>query len=189
MEFTLHGVHHGLAGLPQRQRLLFGHVGQRDEHRPGAREEGVVHGQGGVGVGGDELGPAGEVLVGRRDLEVVNVEVQAGEDDPHVRVEVRAVGQARKIRLRNVPPEGRVGAANEGNVLGAELGFDSCLTEDEDLVLRGREGEDAADIDGGGVGGAENVIHVAVDAFGLEFLEVLGAGFGGVVGHKDGSFA
>lgn len=189
LEFALDGVHHGLRRLAQRQRLLLAHVDQRDRDGARAGEEGMRHWQRAVGVGCQEDGAAAEVLVAERQLQVVDVEVEAGEDDADLRVQQRAVGDAGKVLRADVAAEGRVGAADEVDALGAELGLDAGLADDEDLALALGELEDAGDVDGGGVGGAEDVLDLGGDVEGGELLVVVRAGLCGVVGYEDGSLA
>ena len=138
----------------------------------------MVHREGRVDVRREEERPAPEVVQRVRELEVVDVEVEAGEHDADGRVEQAAVGEAGPVRGRDVPTEGGVGAAEEGDVFAAELVLDAGFAEDKDFVFGGGEGEDARDVDGGGVGGAEDLFDGGGDAEGGEFFEVLFAGLG-----------
>lgn len=150
----------------------------------------MVHGQGGVGVGGEISGAAArEVLVRRGYFEVIHVEVEPGQHDPYLWIEMRAVRQAREIGLSDVAPERRVGAADKGHVFGAELRFDAGFAQYKDLVLGRGQVENAVDVNSCRVGRAEHVVDVALDALGLELFQVVGSGLCGVVGDKDGSFA
>lgn len=45
-----------------------------------------------------------------------------------------------------------------GDVFGVELGFDAGFAEDEDGGVGGGEVQDAGDVDGGAVGGAEDFV-------------------------------
>lgn len=45
-----------------------------------------------------------------------------------------------------------------GDLFAVEFGFDTFFAEDEDGFLGGGEGEDAGDVDGGAVGGAEDFV-------------------------------
>jgi hypothetical protein len=145
----------------------------------------VVHGEGRVDVGGEEDGAAAEVLQRVGQLEVVDVEVEAGQDAADVRVEEGAVREALPVGGGDVPAEGGVGPAEEGDVLGAELVLDAGFAEDEDLVFRGGELQDARDVNGRGVGGPEDLFYVGGDAEGGELFEVFLAGLGGVVCYED----
>lgn len=189
LELALDGVHHGLAGLAELEGLLAGGGGEWGDDGAGAEEEVVVHGQGGVAVGGEEEGAAAEIVQAVGDLEVVEVEVEAGEDDADLGVEQGAVGEAAEVVGRHVPAVALIGAAQEPDPFGLELLLDAALTDDEDLVLARGGLEDAGYVDGGGVGGAEDVLDLGGDTEVGELLEVLGAGFGAVVGYEDGSLA
>jgi hypothetical protein len=79
------------------------------------------------------------------------------------------------------------------DVFRVELLFDAGFADDEDGAFHGRElwvgfREDAGDVDGGAVGGAEDLFDSGGDAHGREFVSVVGAGFGGVVGYEDDGF-
>lgn len=93
-----------------------------------------------------------------RELQVVDVEVEADEDDGDVRVEGGAVGHGGEVGGRHFAAQGGVGATDEGHIFGGEFVLDAGFAEDEDFVVRGWEVEDAGDVDGGAVGGAEDFV-------------------------------
>ena len=190
LELALDGVEHRLAGLAEREGRLARHVGEGgrgDGARAGVKI--IVHGQGGVQVGREEDGAAPQVVERVRELEVVDVEVEARQDDADLVVQQRAVGEPREVLGRDVPAQVGVRAADERDVLGLELALDAGLAEHEDLVLAGREPEDARDVDGRRVRRAENLLDVAGDPQPRELLLVLLPGLGRVVGDKDDSLA
>lgn len=92
------------------------------------------------------------------EFEVVDVEVEADEDDGDVGIEGAAVGHGGEVFGGNVAAEGGVGAADVGDGFGGELVFYAGFAEDEDFVFGGGEAEDAGDVDCGTVGGAEDFV-------------------------------
>lgn len=163
LEFPLNGVHHGLARLSKHRRLLAKSVSKGNHARPGAEEELVVHGQRGIRIRRQEDGAFPDVVEAERNLQVVDVEVQAAQDNADFRVQHRAVGNVLKVRRRDVSPEAGVRAADEGDALRGQFDFHAGLTNGKDLVLAGRQLEDAVDVDGGGVGGAKDIFGLAGD--------------------------
>ena len=166
LELALDRIHHSLTRLAQRQRLAAAqHADQRGAGgRAGAGEQRAGRGQRGVDVGGQEGGPVvADVVVRDRQLQVVDVEIQTAEHDADRGVDqlgIRAGDQAVVFR-GDVSPEGGVGAADEGYVLRLQFGFDPAFAQDEDFRSRGVVvrllGQDAGYVDGGGVGGAEDL--------------------------------
>lgn len=98
-------------------------------------------------------------MVRERQLVVVDVEVQTDEDDADLRVKKRggvAPGDVLVVFGGDVATVGRVGAADEGDILGGEFLFDAGFADYEDFALVGGQGEDTGDVDGGAVGGGED---------------------------------
>ena len=95
-------------------------------------------------------------MVRETQLQVVEMEIQAAQHDPDAGVEGFARGDGGVVGRGDVAQEGRVGAADVGDVFRVELGFDASFAEDEDGAFGGWEGEDAGYVDGGAVGGAED---------------------------------
>lgn len=189
LELALHGIHHCLARLPESKRLLSRRVDEGNGDGSCAEEEVVEHRQGRVDVRGEERSPPLEIMHPMRQLQIVHMIIQPREHDAHLRIQKRPIRDARKVSRRDVAPERLIRAADELDALGLELLLDAELAEDVDLGLVGGQGEDAGDVDGGGVGRAEDVFDVGGDAEGGELFEVLGAGLGGVVCDEDGSLA
>lgn len=99
-----------------------------------------------------------DVVVRERQLQVIHVEIQTAEHDADFRVDhlgIRGCDQS-VVFWRDVSPEGGVCAADEGYVFGFQFGFDTAFAQDEDFGFRGVVvgllGQDAGDVDGGGVG-------------------------------------
>ena len=113
------------------------------------------------------------------------MEVEAGEDDGHVVVEEGAVRHGGVVGGGDVAAVGGVGAADEGDAAFAQLVLDAGFAEDEDFVLGGWEVHDFRDVDGGGVGGGEDLVDVAGDAHCGELFKVVTAGLCRVVRDKD----
>lgn len=85
-------------------------------------------------------------MVRKCQLEVVDVEVQTDEDDADLRVEERGGVALRDVLVvfgGDIAAVGRVGAADEGDVLRGEFLFDAGFADYKDFALVGREGEDA----------------------------------------------
>ena len=95
-------------------------------------------------------------MVRQAELQIIDMEVQTGEDDANGGVEGGARGNGGVVGGGHVAAEGRVGAADVGDGFGGELGFDAGFAEDVDGVVASGEGEDAGDVDCGAVGGAED---------------------------------
>lgn len=189
LELALDGVHHGLAGLSQRQGRLSRRVNNGVVARTSSEEEVMVHGQRGICVGGEEDGTSLDIVHGMRELEVVDVKVEAAQDNADLGVEQGAVGDALEVLGGDVPPKGLVRAADVGDPLGLELLLDAGLADDEDLVLALGQLQDARDVDGGRVAGAKDVVLLAGDAQVGELLEVLVTGLCRVVCDEDGSLS
>ncbi len=86
------------------------------------------------------------------------MEVEACEDGADGGVEGGAGGDGGVVRGRDGAVEGRVGAADVGDVFRVELGFDAGFAKDKDGGVGGGEVQDAGDVDGGAVGGAEDFV-------------------------------
>lgn len=84
--------------------------------------------------------------------------VETGEDDADGGVKGGAGGDGRVVLSGDGAFEGGVGAADVGDVFRVEFGFDAGFAEDEDGGFVFGAGEDAGDVDGGGVGGAEDFV-------------------------------
>lgn len=155
-------------------------------------------------------------MVGEGEFEVGEVEVEAAEDDADGGVEGGAVGDGDVVGWGDGAVEGRVGAADVGDGFGVEFGFDAGFAQDEDGAFVGGEGQNARDVDCGGVGGAEDFVLVGREEGGIsevdcgrglgrgwgrdaydaggdahcgELFVVVGAGFGAVVCYEDDLFA
>lgn len=163
LEFPLNGVHHCLARLSQHRGLLTKGISKGNHARSGAEEELVVHGQRGIRIRRQKDSAAPDVVEAERNLQVVDVKVQAAQHNADFRVQHRAVGNILKVRRRNVSPEAGVRAADERDALRGQLDFHAGLANGKDLVLAGRQLEDAVDVDGGGVGGAKDILGLAGD--------------------------
>jgi hypothetical protein len=136
-KLALNSIHHGLARFPERQGLAAEGAHERGPDGAGAGEQGARAGEGGIGIGGEEKGAAvADVGQGEGVLAITGVKVEAGEDDGDVRVEGVAGGDGGEIgvRGRRGVAEGRVRAADVGDALGRQLGFDAGFAEDEDFV-------------------------------------------------------
>jgi len=72
---------------------------------------------------------AGDVVVCEGEFEVVDMEVEAGEDDADFWVEKTRVPRRDLgvVRRRHVAPILRVAAADVGDVFAVEFGFDAAL--------------------------------------------------------------
>ena len=103
-------------------------------------------------------------MVGERELEVVEVEIEADKDDADGGVEMGAAfciigdpgGDGGVVFRRNGSSEGWVRAADVGYVFRVEFLLDARLADDEDGAFCGGElrvdfGQDAGDVDGGAV--------------------------------------
>ena len=89
-------------------------------------------------------------------FEVVHVVIEAGEHDGDVLVESLATRNAFEVFGLDVAAQVRVSATAVRDAFGVEFLFHSALTKYVDLVLGAFELEDAGDVDGGAVGGAED---------------------------------
>jgi hypothetical protein len=87
------------------------------------------------------------------------VEVQTAEHDADVRVQQAAIRNGGEVaRLVEVATQRGVGAADVGDAFGGEFLLYAAFAENEDFVLGAGEFEDARDVDGGAVGGAEDFV-------------------------------
>lgn len=119
----------------------------------------MVIGEGDIAIRGQEDGVLlRDVVVRIRQFEIVEMEIQAAEHDPDFLIQRVTRSDGCVVFRRDGALVGRVRAADAANGFGGQLGFDAGFAKDEDLALRGREGEDAGDVDGGGVGGGEDVV-------------------------------
>lgn len=84
-----------------------------------------------------------------RELEVVDVKVEATEHDADLRVEQGAISNTLEILRGDIPSKGLVRTTDVSNALGFEFLLDTGLANDEDLVLALGELQDAGDVDGG----------------------------------------
>ena len=144
-KLPLNSIHHGLVRLPQRDGLAPKHHDQRGAHGPRAGEECARAGQGRVDVRREEDGAAADVVECERQLQVVDVEVEADEHDADFGVDQGGVAGCDPLVVfgGDVATQGRVCAADEGHVFGAEFLLDACFADDEDFAFVGWEGEDA----------------------------------------------
>ena len=131
-ELTLNGVHHGRAGLAERDgRPLLTATEHGDERRrpcTRARKQGVCARERDVRVGSEEDGGAlRDVMVCECVLTVAGVEVESGEDDTDGRVQSCAGGDRWVVGWNEGLKEAAVGAANVGNGFRVKFGFDSGL--------------------------------------------------------------
>lgn len=158
-------------------------------------------------------------MVRQTQLQVVEVEIQAAQHDADTGVEGIARGDGGVVGRGHVAQQGGVGAADVGDLFRVEFVLDAGFAEDEDGAFARGEGEDARDVDGGAVGGAEDFVllggeewslavrgdfgrvgkgkgrgggeygrvayHFCRDAHCIQFLLVVGAGFGAVVRDED----
>lgn len=87
-------------------------------------------------------------MVGQCQLQVVEVEVQADEYDANLWVEQGLVarGDFPVVVGLDIAAVGGVGAADKGDVLGAELLLDAAFADDEDLAFVLGELQDARDV-------------------------------------------
>lgn len=192
LEFPLNRIHHRRARFTQRQRLPPQHFDQRRGYAASAGEQGPRGREGGVCVRGEEdglIGP-GDVVIGEREFEVGDVEVEADEDDADGGVEQRRVvgGDGGVVLRCDVSAVFGICAAEVVEPFALQLGFDAGLAEDEDFAFFGWERQDARDVDGGAVGGVEDFFGRCGDAHVVELLLVVGPGFGRVVGYEDEAF-
>ena len=97
-------------------------------------------------------------MVREREFQVVDVEVQAYEDDADGGVQAGAGGDGGVVFWGDVAAEGGICATDIGVGFGSEFGFDAGFAEDEDGAFGGGKGEDAGDVDCGAVGGAEDFL-------------------------------
>ena len=88
-------------------------------------------------------------MIRQRKLQVVEVEIQAAEDDANGGVKGAAVGDGLVVFGVDVSTEGWVGAADVRDGLGLKFLLDARFAEDKDFVLVGWEREDAGDVDRG----------------------------------------
>ena len=86
------------------------------------------------------------------------MEIQSCENDADGRVKSGAVGDRGVVGGLRRAGEGRIGATDEGDGFRGEFGLDTGFADNEDCAFIGREGEDAGDVDGGGVGRAEDFV-------------------------------
>lgn len=88
-------------------------------------------------------------MVRQRELEIVKVEIEADKHDSDFRVEDGRIsrGDGFVVLGVNVTTVGGVCAADEGDVLGAQLLLDAGLADYEDFALGTGEVEDARDVD------------------------------------------
>ena len=99
-----------------------------------------------------------DVMVRVRQFEIVDVEIQAAEHDADFFIQRLSGSDGGVVLGRDGALVGRIRAADAGDAFRGQLGLDAGFAQDEDFALRGREGEDAGDVDGGGVGGGEDVV-------------------------------
>ena len=153
-------IHHRRRGLAERQRRAPARDDERGAEGAGAGEQRPRGRQRRVGVGREEGGAAAQVRVRDRVLEVAGVEVQGRQHDGYVRVEQGGVGggEGGEVGGRGGAAERGVGAADVRDAGGGELVLDARLAEDEDFVVRRGEAQDARDVDGGAVAGAEDFV-------------------------------
>ena len=112
-----------------------------------------------IPVGGQKNGVLlRDVVVRVRQLEIVDVEIQAAEHDPDFLIQRLARSDGSVVLGRDGALVGRVRAADAGDGFRGQLSLDAGFAQDEDFALRGREREDAGDVDGGRVGGGEDVV-------------------------------
>jgi hypothetical protein len=121
-----------------------------------------------------------------RELEVVDVKVEATQDNANLGVEQRAVSNTLEVLGGDIPSKGLVRAADVSNALGLKFLLDTSLANDKDLVLALGELQDAGDVDGGRVAGTKDVVLLAGDAQVRELLEVLITGLCGVICDENG---
>ena len=134
-------------------------------------------------------------MVREGHFEVVEVEIQTDQDHADGGVkDARIASRDRFVVFRrHVSSELWVGAADVRDVFGVEFLLDARLADDEDGTFCGGEfgvglGQDAGDVDGGAVRGAEDFFNGGGNAHGCEFVPVVGARLGGVVGYEDDGF-
>src|SRR6478609_9805624 len=87
LELALYSIHHCLARLAERQRLLSRSVNNGDVTGASAEEEVVVHWQCRIDVGSEECSSALDVVHSMGVLEVVDMVVKATENNSHLGVE------------------------------------------------------------------------------------------------------
>ena len=133
LELPLNGIHHRLARFAQRQRLLPAHhLHQRGAHRARAGEQRPRGGQRAVCVRGEEKRAPPQVVVCVCEFQVVEVVVEADEDDADGGVERGAGCEGVVVGGLDLAPQGRVRAADVGDGFRVELGLDAGFAEDED---------------------------------------------------------
>ena len=132
-----------------------------------------------------------DVVVCEAEFEVVDVEIEAAEHDAYGWIDEAGIrgGDELVVGLFEVTAVGRVGAAEVGDAFGSEFGFNAGFAEDEDFVFVGGEFQDSGNVDGGAIGGAEDVFDGGGDVEAGELFEVFGTGFRGVVGYENCFFA
>ena len=91
-------------------------------------------------------------------FEVVHVVIEAGEHDGDILVESLATRNAFEVFGLDVAAQARVSATAVRDAFRVELLFHAALAKYVDLVLGAFKLEDACDVDGGTVGGAENFV-------------------------------
>lgn len=148
LELTLDGIHHSLAGFAECDWLLIQHHYQRCAHGASAREQRPRVRQGGVDVRSKEDGSASDVVVCQRHLEVVHVEIKTDEHDTDFGVYNGFIARRNLLVVVwcDVAAVCGVCAANEWDVLGAELLLNACLTDHVDFALVFGELEDARNV-------------------------------------------
>lgn len=106
-------------------------------------------------------------MVRQTELQIVEMEIQAAQNDADAGVEGLARGDGPVVAWGHVAEQGGVGAADVGDVFRVEFVLDAGFAEDEDGALALGEGEDARDVDGGAVGGAEDFVLLRREERGL----------------------
>lgn len=113
------------------------------------------------------------------------MEIQPDEHDADIWIQRFARRHVLVILRRYIRPQSRIRAPAERDPRGRQLRLDARLAEDEDFVLRRRGLQNEGDVDGAAVGGGKHFLEGGGDAHARELGAVVGAGFGGVIGHED----
>ena len=123
-------------------------------------------------------------MVRQTQLQVVEVEIQTAQHDADAGVEGIARGDGGVVGRGDVTEEGGVGAADVGDVFRVEFVLDAGFAEDEDGACAQGEGEDARDVDGGAVGGAEDFVLSGGEEWGLAVRGDVEGGEGKAKGRR-----
>lgn len=120
------------------------------------------------------------------ELKVVDVKVEATQDNANLGVEQRAVSNTLEVLRGDVPSKGLVRTTDVSNSLRLEFLLDTRLSDNKDLVLALGELQDAGDVNGGRVAGTKDIVLLAGDAQVCELLEILITGLCRVICDEDG---